>query len=321
MKNVLAVAALLVFSGLASASSTGGSADVTVTCTATGTEVSQLSVTPQRDGVHLAVVNRTGREMMFDGGGRGFEVPVEGASAVLDLPPGSQTVTCIDPTDPAQDGPSSPGFLARRATFVVADVSFWKPYMPECGPGGLRVVTADGAFPPIPRSQLLLQAMLSVRGLRASDIVERAGYPAGPTVHIRTVRDGRVISVAHFGQSGSGFYSNGVWQCIDTLATRLVSSTRSSPKGAASALLDGEALTVLRDSAMRPGLRRRLGQPFRVRCELNRRVLVGSGRFLPGASAALVFLTERPSSGRPTRECLVYSGASRLVALRGFRPL
>lgn len=316
----LAVIAVLLGVSVAAALSPPPPRDVMkVTCTATGTEVGQPNTIPQRDGVQVSVVNATGRAMTFVHSGGGFGVSAKGATAVLDLPPGLTTVVCIDPLDPAQDGPSSPAYLARRASFVVADVPFWKPFTPECGTAGLRGVITDGGAP-TPGSQLTLQAMLSVRGLKASDVVERAGYPAGPAVHMRTIRDGRVIAVTNFGRGGSGFYSNGVLQCVDTLPARILASTRVSPRGAAFAFLDGEALTVTPFPAMRPGLRGRLNQSFRVRCALGRRVLVGTGRFLLGASQALVFLSERSVNGPASGECLLYSGASRLVALKGFRP-
>lgn len=291
----------------------------TVTCTTTGTAVGQPNVIPQRDGVHLAVVNATGRVMTFVHSGGGFGVSAKGSTVVLDLPPGLTTVACIDPLDPAQDGPASPGYVARQASFVVANVPFWKPFTPECGAAGLRGVISDGGAP-IPGSQLTLQAMLSVRGLKASDVVERAGYPAGPAVHMRTMRDGRVIAVTNFGRGGSGFYSNGVLQCVDTLPARILVSTRVSPPGAAFALLDGEALTVTPFPAMRRGLRGRLNRSFQLRCALGHRVLVGKGRFLLGASQALVFLSERPAHGPPSGECLLYSGASRVVVFKRFRP-
>ena len=80
-----------------------------VVCEPDGTRLDTQSVRPQRDGVHLDVVNETGEDRSISvldpqGGGLGEGAPAGTSTMVVALGPGTLEVTCSDPLAAVEQG-------------------------------------------------------------------------------------------------------------------------------------------------------------------------------------------------------------------------
>ncbi len=170
-----------------------------VRCTDEGTTVSTPAVKPGPAGVRVRIANDTGKPIYVTvesaNGGRGDQVAEQGRDTVEPLPPGPVSIACYDPNDPAQDPPSSPGYLERVEHFEVVDEDgLWITDRPECPDGQMAGASASfGEDAGQPREELpdMLRTWLK---LLPTDEVRSAGYPEQPNAPLVVVRDGRVVA-------------------------------------------------------------------------------------------------------------------------------
>lgn len=170
-----------------------------VHCTNEGTTVPTQEVLAGPEGVRVRVVNDADEPMslvlpMGRGGSAGDLAPGETRESVETFAPGPVAIACYDPEDPAQDPPSSPGYLKRVASFEVVDpLALWQPTAPECPDGnGVGIAGSFGPDAGMPREDL--PAAIRERAhLQPEDEIRSGGYPAQADAPIIVLRDGRVI--------------------------------------------------------------------------------------------------------------------------------
>ena len=200
---------------------------VEVRCTADGTTVSTSVVRPGPAGVRMRVVNDAGTPIYVTlesaSGGRGDQVSEQGRDTVEPLAPGEVSIACYDPTDPAQDPPSSPGYLERVAHFAVVDADgLWVTDRPECPDGQMAGASASfGEDAGQPRDELpeMLRTWLK---LRPTDEVRSAGYPEQLNAPLVAVRDGRVVARGSIAELAKGWVIDSVEGCSSRRDDRLI---------------------------------------------------------------------------------------------------
>lgn len=190
-----------------------------VRCTAAGTTTSAPAVKPGPAGVRVRVVNETDTSLNVtlktESSGSGGEVSGGAERETVEpLAPGSVDVACYDPTDPAQDPPSSPGYLERVASFDVVDQDgLWVADTPECPDD--HFVGVAGSFTPdagMPREDLP-DAIRERAHLAPDDEVRAAGYPEQANAPLVVVRDGRVVVSATPIELEQGWEIGGMQGC------------------------------------------------------------------------------------------------------------
>ncbi len=176
------------------------------------TSVLTPKVQPQRDGVHLRVDNRTGREMELAVQGETHSHaaseygPPGTTSLVSSIAPGEVRVYCADLNDPPEvPGPSDD-------LIIVDPQGLWVPRELDCrapaggGETGTMSVIYDFPTAPGERGDPAELARSHFGWADSGDIIEPAGYPeaddGGPL--IRVVRDGRVVAIASYAADGQG---------------------------------------------------------------------------------------------------------------------
>jgi hypothetical protein len=159
------------------------------------------AVKPQGDGVHLEIVNETGGERAFSatdaqGGGLGGNAPTGTSTQVVDLGPGTLTVSCEEPeTEP---GPGEP-------LEVVDEDGVWVSTRLDCEEQFSAVLDyvmgAEGES-----ADPLDAARKGLEGYRIEpdDVFELAGYPEAESINVRLVRDGESLAVVHLVPDGAG---------------------------------------------------------------------------------------------------------------------
>lgn len=165
---------------------------------------------PQRDGVHLRVDNRTGREMELavqgdtQSHGASEYAPPGTTSLVTSIAPGKVRVWCADWNDPPEvPGPSDD-------LTIVDPEGLWVSRELDCGPPtgdvGIMSVIHDHFFAsPGERGDPVELARSHFGWADPGDIVEPAGYPeADGGALIRVVRGGRVVAIASYDADGEG---------------------------------------------------------------------------------------------------------------------
>lgn len=187
-----------------------------VVCAADGPpRIETPSVKTRPDGVHVEIVNHTGIHrsfaISFEGGGMGTEAPIGTSTQVLDVAPGALSVSCADPD--SQDEPPS-------ATLeLIDDDGVW--VSPQLGPGCRSVSDAVldyavGAEGEQGDPVEVARRFLAERGLRADDVVERAGYPEREEAVVRVVRGGEVVAtMLLIGDGNGGWLRSQTSECTD----------------------------------------------------------------------------------------------------------
>jgi hypothetical protein len=171
-----------------------------IRCGETATKVVTPFVHPQRDGVHVRFVNTSAGERSYslmstwggggDGGGPGTD------EDVWTFGPGRATVICSDPFG-AQDPSEIPHTI--HLTIVDPEGLFVSTALTGCLEG--EQFTIEASPPANPQGEpgdpvdIARRSFAENNGLRASDLVERAGYPEEAKARVRMVRDGETVVV------------------------------------------------------------------------------------------------------------------------------
>lgn len=181
-----------------SSQSAGASDRLEVVCDRATIMVDIPVVIAQDDGVHVEVVNvgKTALDLTIehrqDGPQVGESVARAGSVLVESIPPGSYLVSC--------GGPS--------IEFTIVDPKdLYVPSVLACDVAGGSGTTGSIDYAPDavgPRGRLVDVARSELRGLRADDQVERAGYPAGAKHLIRVVRDRQTVAALSYADDGQG---------------------------------------------------------------------------------------------------------------------
>jgi hypothetical protein len=166
-----------------------------VTCDGMHADIPMPLVRTQADGIHVYVVNTSGRtlDVQFeDAAGSpllGDAVPEAGGAFIYTFGPGGYRLTCgTTPT-----------------SFIVVDPDrLYTPSELLCAVQTSSAVDhAPGARGP--HGSLLDIARTELRGLEPGDDVEHAGYPrAAGDQQVRVVRAGQAVSVLEYADDGHG---------------------------------------------------------------------------------------------------------------------
>jgi hypothetical protein len=168
-----------------------------VRCDGDATELVTPFVRPQRDGVHVRLVNEGSREVAYflnAAGGGGSGGPPGAHEQVYLIPPGRATLACWDST-----GPQDPSEIPHEHHLTVIDPEglFVGTELTGCPDGERFGYVAD--FAPDAKGEpgdpvdVARAALRENHGLQEADIVERAGYPDEGNVRVRMVRNGEVV--------------------------------------------------------------------------------------------------------------------------------
>jgi hypothetical protein len=191
---------------------------IEVHCTPEATTLSTPVVKPGPAGVALRVVNDVGKPvyvtLLSAQGGRGDRVSGPSRETIEPLAPGPVDIACYDPDDPAQDPPSSPGYLQRVARFEIVDEDrVWRPDTLECldeQRGGASASFGEDAGRPREELPDMLRDWLK---LPPTDEVRPAGYPEQPGAPLVVVRDGRVVARGSTAKLEHGWVVDSVEAC------------------------------------------------------------------------------------------------------------
>lgn len=303
---------------------TARAADPSITCGPGAPAATQITASPHRDGVHIQLVNTTNTTWALITPRGGAAATPGTSTAVLGLAPGRHEVSCIDPEDPTQDPPTSPGYRARIISLVVEESPFFTPSELQCGPRGIRGVIAilDGTGSPLRPGGLVTATLAAAHGLRATDQVRRTGYRAGPVIHMRVLRGGRIIAGSDFGydRASGTVYPNGTLQCVDDLPVRVLNAGRRTPSAPVRARIDGDAFVITRTRNVARTLRGDLNRTFRITCRLGSHVRIGTGRFRAEEDQTIVLLSDANTASPPTGKCTVTAQGRTLMTFSRFRP-
>ncbi len=155
-------------------------------------------VIAQDDGVRVEVVNAGNTvldltiEHTQDGPLVSESVAKAGIALVESVPPGSYLVSCGGP-------PIAFTIVDPKDLYVSSALA--------CDVAGGSGTSGSIDYAPDavgPRGRLVDVARSELRGLRAGDQVERAGYPAGAEHLIRVVRDRRTVAALSYADDGQG---------------------------------------------------------------------------------------------------------------------
>ncbi len=194
------VAASTVPSPSASAVATGASPDLAeVTCgTDPATSTSTPIVRPRSDGVHVRTTNATGedRSLQIEDVG-GDNAPVGVSETVWQLGPGATRIRCVDTE---LDAGSDVGWVSLT---VVDPNALFRTTRLTCSSTTMLnndyVEEAAGR-----KGDPVALTKTVIAGLRASDVVETAGYRQTPEQLVRVVRDGAVVGWLSWGKAMDG---------------------------------------------------------------------------------------------------------------------
>ena len=183
-------------------------AELLVTCDGTATRIPLPRVRARADGIHVRFANTSGQALPFDVDDAtglamfGDSVPVGGGAFVYTIGTGVYHLGCG----------------GRFATFAVVDPDgIYASTDLGCGNGSGTTGIVDYAESARGiQGSVLDVARLELRGLRAGDLVEPAGYPAAAGERlVRVVRAGRAVAVLGYADDGHGGW--------------LISTTRTCP--------------------------------------------------------------------------------------------
>jgi hypothetical protein len=166
-----------------------------VICETGGTRVEPATVKPQPDGIHLEIVNVTGKDLGLEIGETKGE-PVMGtnadrgtASEVLELAPGTIWLRCRDSASTsATPGEWAPAQVVDGDDLWVEGTGVW----PDCQTivSGVLDYVRDARGEPTPSAAIRSQF---ARAFEPGDVLEQLGYPEESTPRFSLVRDGVII--------------------------------------------------------------------------------------------------------------------------------
>lgn len=189
----------------------GGPPDVAeLVCGQDGPKLLTPVVRGQADGVHVRVRNENDYPVEFDfevtrgdTGGGGAEAPPGTSVQVVPFAAEEVSIGCV------------PEALDRVELRVVDPEDELKAADPDCK----ELRSADFATrlnDGIPRGPVALaRSYLRGKGLRQTDLVERAVSIAGEFPVVRVVRAGRVVAKVTFDNTGPNYMSGTVEKCAD----------------------------------------------------------------------------------------------------------
>lgn len=192
--------------------STGPTASASIRCDPSGTWAQVEAVRARPDGVHLSIENTAERSMSVYG-----QVdqdirplgPVEAGTSenvVTTMPPTAWRLLCLA-------GDAYPDQDAPWAELLVVDPDgVWVSDVLDCDVSTAShpdyVEDFEGGTP---QGQTGEPESLAREGIAASgfpvladDVLERAGYPESEPVHVRLVRDGRIMAIGSYHADGEG---------------------------------------------------------------------------------------------------------------------
>jgi hypothetical protein len=173
---------------------------VEILCTEDGeTRLWTPVVEVQPDGVHVDIENRAGEPTSFFGLGS-LDVGKGRHKAVITEPPGKMRVACYPDSQHEKDAKP-----VRYDLELTDPQDHWIPTELECGSSELQSVISDFSElgKGLPRDPVTLVEE-QVKGLRADDVVELAGYPEARVPTVRVVREDSVIAVFGFHRADDG---------------------------------------------------------------------------------------------------------------------
>jgi len=168
-----------------------------VSCGPAATILGSDAVRTSPDGIHLRVTGQPGWSLGIDHefGHEAVVLDSPSQDLVLRIAPGNVTVDCGDPTL-ANLPPSS-------ALRIEDPDGLYRSLAIGTGAGSCVSDSDDAGGAKGKAGDPVLQARMGLRGLRAGDVVERAGYPVDKG-SVRVVRAGEVIGVLTYDADGHG---------------------------------------------------------------------------------------------------------------------
>jgi hypothetical protein len=204
--------------------------EVTVTCTADTTAVDRAAVEVSTDGVHLTVVDESGRDLEVRAELRRAEEEHDSAAGpvyarhgdhVLSMLPGRYLLLCSE-----GDGPEhmlAPSETDEAVELEVLDPEgTWVPAVLDCGDGMAQSVISDfvGGAKGQEGDPVELVREQFAAWLEPGDQVRLAGYPevaADRGAVVIVEREGRTVVIAGLsrGAGGAGWLNGGYDACTD----------------------------------------------------------------------------------------------------------
>ncbi len=171
-----------------------------IVCQADGPPLVETpAVRPQPDGVHLEIVNETGKALYLALLTMGSDAPAGTSNRVLDAGPGALTVSCYDALNLGDGEPPS------APLEVVDEDGVWVSTQLGCEEQfsqvndyaiGARGETSD----PLEAARSAVEGY----GLEPDDVFESAGYPEDEVVEVRLVRADETLAVVFLVDDGAG---------------------------------------------------------------------------------------------------------------------
>jgi hypothetical protein len=161
------------------------------------------AVRPQSDGIHIELVNATGKRLVLSiedssGGGMGSDAPRGTSGQVVDLQPGTVAIACYGlDEDDGEVAQSRLEIVDQDAQWISVELSNdcqvgfsgITDYVPEARGEDDPLAAAKGALAPY---------------MREGDVVERAGYRDAAALTYRLVRAGETLATVSLFDDGSG---------------------------------------------------------------------------------------------------------------------
>lgn len=199
-----------------------------VTCDRRAIFVDAAIVAAQSRGVHVVVENTSALPLFFqfapvtEGPWSGTEVPVGVTELELQPPPGRLTIRCWSDESSSTDVVHV-DVLDPRGLFVPFDLSC-------AGQRPLRSEIPVARWNEAARPEAIDFVRVRIDGLRPSDVLERAGYPAAIDPIVRLVREGAVVGKFDLFREFGEWKIGGSW--CSNLAITVSSGSDPYPRGA-----------------------------------------------------------------------------------------
>ncbi len=221
------VAGLLAAAVVGAAPATAQSAELVITCTDAGTQLSSPTVAAASDGVHVRVVlsGSVAHDVQIDDvRGEVYLTTDQSVPYVVDVAPGSRTVTCFDP---AVHQPGTAVFAARTVPVEVTDPTavYVSPQL-QCAGSSVSIFADPPAV--IDRRRLRFALRARTWGIRSTDVAEVAGYPTARNRNVRIRRGSTTIATAQYSPDGHGRYIMGEVRECWSLHTQAVGRAGSA---------------------------------------------------------------------------------------------
>lgn len=169
-------------------------AEVVLTCSPGGGEISTPTVAAQPDGVHVRVVNTSDTPLVFQWQDGGENAPVGASDHLITVAPGDTRIGCAD-----ADG-NNPSLVALAVSDPgsVYSATAW-----TCTARSTGVLDYAAGSQGVPESQLPDAAREAFKdAIQDGDAIQPAGYPQGDYRSYQLVRDGQTVAQAEFMPDG-----------------------------------------------------------------------------------------------------------------------